>query len=135
MAQHRNWLGSWPPWARIGRALALGATVAACAAPQAAAAAGPHAIDDEPIASMAEPDDEGPPHGRDDAEREQPPLMSEREVDGGIDIRLHRMRDSHDRRAQRWRDRAADAAGEEARPLPPQPPARAGIHAPDDSAE
>lgn len=135
MGLHRNLLGSWPPGARIGRALALGATLAACAAPPVAGAAGPRSVDDEPIASMAEPDDEGPPHERNDAAREQPPPLSEREVDAGIDIRLHRMRDSRERRAQRWRDRAADAVGEEARPLPPQPPVRAGVHEPDDSTE
>ncbi len=135
MGRQQNLFRRWSAWARVRTGVALALALAACAAPQFASAAGPGGVDDEPIASPVDPEDDRPPRGYDDAEREPPPLLSEREVDGGIDIRMHRMQQGHNRRAQRWREQAADATGDEARPLPPEPPPRAGVYQLDDEAD
>lgn len=135
MGRHQDLSGAWLAWARVRRAIALAAALAACATPRIAPAAGPRSVDDEPIASMLDPDEEGPPRSHRDTEREPPPLLSEHAVDAGIDTRLHRMQEGRDRRAQRWRTRAADPSGDTAQPLPPEPPPRPGVQKPDDAAD
>jgi hypothetical protein len=135
MGRHQDRPGTWLARARVCRAVALAAALAACATPHIAAAAGPRAVVDDPIASMLDPDEEGAPRSYHDAEREPPPLLSERAVDEGIDTRLHRMQEGRDRRTRRWRLGAADVSGGTAQPLPPEPPPRAGVHRPDDAAD